>query len=336
MCRKLINLWIYLAFSAVVLASFDSVAKGAGNNVSQVNHQLFNSQSKRPVNLTLWFKKGNCKDEATDKHCLNEDVNTRNVAFLSHGAMGAARDYNWLAYPLAMQGWLVVGLNHFGESWIYGKENVDPSSVSRFWQRAEDTSFVLDSFIANNPFSRDVDWHQVVFIGHSSGGHTAATLAGVMLDAQQMGQYCSSNKGKDDKGCGYATRAQAEKLTVVSNYGQSYKDERIKAIIMLDPAMGPAVTKSSLQQVAVPALVIGARNNDFLPFEHHAAYYAEHMKEARLVGLNGDEGHFVFLDACNHKYKAKGVSLCEDKPGVSRKQVHQKLLGHVMPFVSAL
>ena len=335
MFRKLFVLWIYVMACSMLAVAFSSVAAQQSDKVNQVSHQLFNAQAQRPVKLTLWYKKGDCGKQQ-EKHCLSSEVNTRKVAFLSHGAMGAAKDYNWLAYPLAMQGWLVVGLNHFGESWVYGQENVDPSSVTRFWQRAEDTSFVIDSFVASNPFTQSVDWNNVVFIGHSSGGHTAATLAGVMLDAQQMGEYCTSSKGKDDKGCGYATRAQAEKLSAIANYNQSYKDARIKAIVMLDPAMGPAVTQSSLQQIAMPSLVIGAKNNDFLPFKHHAAYYAAHLKGANLVSLDGDEGHFVFLDSCNHKYKAKGIALCKDRPGVDRKQVHRALLGHVLPFVAAL
>ena len=56
-----------------------------------------------------------------------------NVATLSHGAMGAAKDCSWLAYPLAAKGWVVVGVNHFGESWRYGRQNIDPSSVTRVW-----------------------------------------------------------------------------------------------------------------------------------------------------------------------------------------------------------
>ncbi len=47
--------------------------------------------------------------------------------------MGAAKDCSWLDYPLAAKGWVVVGVNHFGESWRYGRQNIDPSSVTRVW-----------------------------------------------------------------------------------------------------------------------------------------------------------------------------------------------------------
>ncbi len=53
-----------------------------------------------------------------------------------------------------------------------------------------------------------------------------------------------------------------------------------------------------------------------------------------LVTLNNGEGHFVYINSCDNNYKALGVSLCEDRQGVNRKQVHQKLLGHILKFLT--
>lgn len=297
---------------------------------------LFNQANQRPVKLNLWYRQGDCHDQSDNNLCLNQQVSGNKVAFLSHGAMGSSKDYNWLAYPLAAQGWIVVGLNHFGESWAYGPENTDPTAVVRLWQRAEDSSFVIDTLVKNNPFNRKVDWQNIVFIGHSSGGQTAASLAGVELSLAQMGSYCDSDKSANDQGCKYVDETKLNILANSPAYEASFKDKRIKAVIMLDPAIGPAATKLSLNNVSVPALVVGAKNNDFLPFEHHAAYYAKHMPNAKLVTLDNNEGHFVFLDECKHQYKANGISLCEDREGVNRKQVHQKLLGLIFPFISTL
>ena len=297
---------------------------------------LFNHQKQRPIMLNLWYKSGECAKQTEGKMCLSNQVKGDKVVFLSHGAMGSARDYNWLAYPLAAQGWIVVGLNHFGESWAYGPENSDPSAVIKLWQRAQDTSFALDSLAKNSPFNRDVNWQSVVFIGHSSGGHTAASLAGVTLNLEQMGTYCDSDKSAADQGCAYVDDTKLSLLKASPDYEASFKDDRIKAVVMLDPAIGPAATKASLNNVSIPALVVGAQNNDFLPFDHHAAYYANNMPKANLVTLNNNEGHFVFLDECNHQHKANGISLCKDREGVNRKQVHQQLLGSIFPFLARL
>ncbi len=44
--------------------------------------------------------------------------------------MGAAkRGYRWIGELLAAQGIVTVGLNHYGESWIYGPEHIRHSTV---------------------------------------------------------------------------------------------------------------------------------------------------------------------------------------------------------------
>ncbi|WP_199609430.1 alpha/beta hydrolase family protein [Flocculibacter collagenilyticus] len=230
----------------------------------------------------------------------------------------------------------MVGLNHFGESWRYGRENIDPATTMKLWQRAEDTTFVLDHFSKNNPFQHHLNWHNVVVVGHSSGGQTAASLAGVTLDMANMTNYCQLSKSNGDMGCTYANGKQAEKIGKIASYKQSYRDNRVKAVIMLDPAVGPAATKESLQSINIPALIIGAQNNEFVPFKYHAGYYAEYMPNAELMTLNNDEGHFIFLDSCSHKHKAKGVSLCEDREGVDRKQVHSMMSQKILAFLSQL
>jgi len=105
---------------------------------------------------------------------------------------------------------------------------------------------------------------------------------------------------------------------------------------MLDPALGPAATINSLNQVNKPTLVIGSLNNDFIPFEHHAKYYATHIPSAQLMTLSNNEGHFVYLNQCEHQHKAKGVPLCQDRPGVDRKQVHRKLVGRILSFLNRI
>jgi len=51
---------------------------------------------------------------------------------MSHGAFGAARDYGWIAEYLARHGFVVAGVSHFGESWIYGS-----SASESNWPRLE-------------------------------------------------------------------------------------------------------------------------------------------------------------------------------------------------------
>jgi predicted dienelactone hydrolase len=291
---------------------------------------LYHSSKQRPIKLDLWYQENDC----ANKECQQTSDKKLNVAILSHGAMGSAKDYSWLAYPLAAQGWIVVGLNHFGESWRYGQKNIDPSSVTRFWQRTEDVSFVIDSLDTFLPKGLTTSKANIVVVGHSSGGYTAAALAGVTLDIKQMHDYCASKHAKADLGCSYGKKENPKQPKSVNRNVNSGLDNRVTGIVMLDPALGPAATATSLNNVNVPTLVIGSQNNDFLPFEYHAKYYAHNIPNAKLVALNGGEGHFVYINTCENNYKARGVSLCQDREGVNRMEVHQRMLGYILKFVS--
>jgi predicted dienelactone hydrolase len=64
------------------------------------NIDLYHATKKRLKKLDLWYKENTCMD----KERKQKQTAKLNIAILSHGAMGAAKDYSWLAYPLAAKG----------------------------------------------------------------------------------------------------------------------------------------------------------------------------------------------------------------------------------------
>jgi len=113
-----------------------------------------------------------------------------------------------------------------------------------------------------------------------------------------------------------------------------YRDARVGAIVALDPAAGPAHDAASLADVRVRVLVVGSKDNDFLPFEHHAGRYARFLPNATLIGLDDGEGHFVYLNSCTSDLAANGVPLCVDRLGVDREKVHAKVAPKILAFVT--
>jgi predicted dienelactone hydrolase len=251
---------------------------------------------------------------------------------LSHGAFGAAVNYSWLAVRLAAAGYLVAGVSHFGESFIYGEGTIDPGSILRPWERPPDCSFVLDLLLDGSVFDDVVDGRRIAAVGHSSGGATALELGGAEYDPTAMAEYCSSPQAAGDRGCGYARGAETplDRDAAVSDA----QDARVQAVIALDPALGPGHTDGSLADMAVPVCVVGAVRNDFLPFEQHAARYAASIPGARLVKLDGGEGHFVFLDSATSDSASSGVPLYRDRPGVDRDAVHERLGDTIVGFLA--
>lgn len=307
-----------------------SYAQSQSFTVSQEEWTLFDSARQRPIKAFLWYPSHTC---SADAKCLAPSAKVATPILLSHGSMGSPLEYSWLANALADAGYIVVGIAHFGESWVYGPDSLQPQQVPQFWLRARDCQFVLDALQNGSMFDRPVAWHNTLGIGHSAGGQTMLSLAGVRFSSAQIAAYCQTAVGGTDKGCAYGKQV-VPNAAFIQAFGQSYKDARITRVIALDPALGPAATVESLEKVAVPTLIIGALHNDFLPFAAHSAYYAEHLPQAQLHRLTGDEGHFVFLNPCTHLYQAQGVALCKDAESVDRAQTHRDVLAVIVPFLN--
>ena len=50
--------------------------------------------------------------------------------------------------------------------------------------------------------------------------------------------------------------------------------------------------------------------------------------------MDRDEGHFVYLDECSALVEAMGISICSDRPGVIRGDVHRRLGASVVDFLT--
>lgn len=249
---------------------------------------------------------------------------------LSHGALGAARNYSWLAETLARNGYIVAGVSHFGESYVHGPQTVDPTAVLRSWERPLDISAAITYILEHSRFAQSINAHQIGFVGHSSGGATAMNLAGVLFDGEKIADYCAANVAPDDRGCDYAdAEPNQQRIPVI----QSYADPRIQTLVALDPALGPGFFDYSNVDPALKMLVVGSADNDFLPLKHHAGNIAAKLPNTKTHWLKQGAGHFVYLNECDLDLKANSVPLCIDRNGVSRAAVHTELRALILQFL---
>jgi len=328
MCN--VSLMLYIFFSGVQTVN----AKTSELKTTEI--EFFDQATKRPAKVKFWYQAD--ESSCNSKICLRTTQTKHNVAVISHGAFGSPNEMNWLGYALASQGWVVAGVAHFGESWVYGKETIDPSVISRFWQRPQEASFVIDSLSDDGLFNMPLRTEKILMLGHSSGGFTTLAMAGAKLEADKSKAYCRSAKSTGDKGCNYGSQRKSKPLSddmlkKVGALQSQMQDSRIAAVISLDPALGHAVNENSLKSINVPALIIGSVDNDFLPFSTHAKYYADHIDNAQLVGIEQGAGHFIYIDACNYSREVKGVPLCKDRSGVNRKLLQKQILNKIFGFI---
>lgn len=335
MNRKLIKILSTCLALFAVFGGTQATANEA-TTLKTTEVDFLNQQLNRPTKIKFWYQGSKVPCDA--KICLSNNQKLNRVAIISHGAFGSPREMNWLGYALASQGWIVAGVAHFGESWVYGPKNIDPSSAMRFWQRPQDVSFTIDSLSEDGLFSSPLNTNKVIMLGHSAGGFTSLALTGAILEAGKSESYCASHKAKGDKGCDYGQQQKRkplsdESLKKIDKLQKQMQDDRIVAVIALDPALGHAVSEQSLTKIKVPTLILGSVDNDFLPYTAHSKYYAEHIQDATLIGIEQGAGHFIYIDQCNSERRAKGVPLCKDRKGVDRKVIQQQILNHVFGFI---
>lgn len=258
------------------------------------------------------------------------------LLLLSHGAMGSARNYSWIGEALARSGFLVAGISHYGESYVFGPKTIDPTAVVRMWERPLDVSAALSHIVAVSPFGAYVDKHRIAFIGHSSGGATALSLAGFRYDSRLIDEYCQSEAASVDRGCGYGEMTTPEvQESIDSHSGENYADARIGAFVAIDPAVGPGFYQAPQLGPQRTLMIAASVDNDFLPFSQHAGRVAGLVQGAETYWFDEGEGHFVYLDQCELDIEANGVPLCEDRIGVVRGDVHRVLGKLILDFLQA-
>jgi predicted dienelactone hydrolase len=331
----LMNIWLRTLLS---ILSFIVVSVAAANESQvRVGKQMIDLgelPSGRLAQISLWFPEGQCADLPNKQYCLADSATSDRTLVFSHGAMGAAENYNWIAEALAAAGYIVVGINHYGESWLYGEDTQDVRATSMIWHRPTDISAIYDALSNRELFQKPVNWSNIIALGHSSGGQTVAMLAGVQYDLLRMMDFCKTDAAKNDNSCNYGIRnAPKPGDAFLQKFGATYADTRVKKIIMIDPTLGYGATPESLANVQLPTLIVGAQNNDFLPWANHGVRYAEGIKNSKVHLLTGEEGHFIFLDACNSDILVMGVPLCKDRAGVDRAATHLALVPIVLEFV---
>ena len=290
----------------------------------------------RPIQLDVWYPTDG--DETTHRYGLSSGrvaaavpIAARRfpVVLLSHGALGSASNYSWIAERLARAAFVVVGVSHFGESRAFGEDTINMASVADLGNRTRDFSFALDFVLQRSKWAGSVDAGRVGALGHSLGGATAALLAGSRYRVEGMAAFCLSKEGSADRGCGYRSGA-----ATLPASAPPIADSRVRAVVLLDPALGPGFDRAGLARVKASALVVGSVANDFMPFALNAGRYAEFLPNAAAIRLDRGEGHFVYLDECSLPVEAMGVPICSDRPAVMRGEVHQRLGVAIVDFLA--
>jgi predicted dienelactone hydrolase len=250
----------------------------------------------------------------------------RPLVLLSHGSGGGSADLWWLAARLARAGFVAAAIEHPGNR--FGDDS--PEGVVAVWRRPRDASVVLDGLLSDPELGRWIDGGRVGAAGHSSGGYTAIALAGGIYDLGLIAAYCSGEDAGRD--CALAGEVDFGAIPDLADASLSHRDERVRAVFAMAPAVGPAFDEHGLAPIAIPVHVVGSVDDELTPFSRHAEHYHRLIPGASL-SLVHPGGHFVYLPECNHLGREVAPEVCVDPDSeTDRGAVHERIGRRAVAF----
>jgi len=239
------------------------------------------------------------------------------LIMMSHGSNGDRYNISWLAETLAANGYIVAAMDHYGNTW----NNKIPSCYVQAWERPQDISFVLDQLLTEPLFKDKIDQSKIGFAGYSLGGATGMWIAGAQLSSLNA-DVIKKHSLQD------VQHIPAEVLDSIDfqRANLSYRDNRIQAVMVMAPALGWAFTEESLNQIAIPVLIVAPETDQIVPTEKNAKIFAEKIKRATLTILPGDANHYVFLSRATQLGKRFiDRKYCEDPTSINRDAIHKDI-----------
>lgn len=304
--------------------------------------------SERPIAWSAWYptEDAGCSERPTGQLFELGDVigdapltpeMKSPVVMLSHGTGGTAESIGWLARALACEGYVVLGVNHHGNT---GLEPYLPEGFLCWWERATDLSVLLTSAGTMGFFANRLDFDQVSAVGFSLGGHTVMALSGAQTSLKEFDAWRSANNINEDGPKEFPTVADSISSLVATSrafrqswarHGEDFTDNRIRSIVTIAPA--PPIrsfTSHSVSQLQVPVTILTGGADQEAPSKHCADWLVAENGSFRHHDLGSDVGHYTFLAYPSDKSLVGKVDIFSDNKTVDRMKVHGQAIKIVL------
>ena len=266
----------------------------------------------------------------------------RPLVLLSHGTGGSAAMLAWLAEPLARAGYVVVGLNHHGNT--AAEDLPTPEGFMLSWERAVDLSRVLDRVLDDAKFGPLIDSSRVGAAGFSLGGYSVVAVTGGRVSLSQWEAFCAS--AQRDSTCEpqpefpnafvefEKIRNRPDVLASLEHHGDSFRDTRFKAAFAMAP-VGSWLTSASLSEVSVPMRIVVGAEDRTTPVATNAKRISGMIPGAQLLVLER-VGHYSLLAECTASGMKQRTDLCHEESGVERANVHRRVAADAEAFFDSV
>ncbi|MEP2639422.1 alpha/beta fold hydrolase [Roseobacter sp.] len=254
------------------------------------------------------------------------------VVLISHGMYGNSLNQAWLAKRLAAEGVISILPNHPGTTSF----DRDPDQALQLWLRATDLSVSLNQALTDPRFADHIDPTRVAAAGHSLGGYTVMAAAGARHDVAHFNASCADTPDRPDCAA-LAMWKVGHDAADLDALQSNRSDRRIGAVIALDLGATQAFDPVSLDQIALPVLVLGAGRQDMLDQSIESRALAAGLPAQSVTHVElEDAGHFDFMGLCVPagfdilKREEPGDEIVCVKGQDARQVQHDRIFGLVM------
>ena len=245
------------------------------------------------------------------------------LVLISHGSGGTRFTHHDLASHLARQGMIVAALSHAGDSAF---DHLGMAREVVLVGRVHQLLALLDGLLAHPTFAPLIDADRIGVAGASTGAYTALLAAGAKPDFGRFAEYCAAEP-RDPLIC-----KGGPALPQIRRGFEVRADKRIRAAVLMAPALNFLFDGAALAPVAIPLRLYRAGADEIVPAPFDADHIRRNLpKEPEYQVLEGTS-HYAFIAPCSAAL-AQGVpEICRDPPAIDRAALHRRLNAEIGNF----
>ncbi|WP_392408566.1 alpha/beta hydrolase [Chlorogloeopsis fritschii PCC 9212] len=249
------------------------------------------------------------------------------VILISHGLGTDSSNFQYLATHLASYGFAVVVPNYPGSDTKQLQSLLE--IPAQLYHQPLDVKYILNQLQVNAKFKNQLNLQQVGVFGQSLGAHTALALAGAKINFEQLKRDCNQKVLKQTWNLSLLLQCRA--LTVRGDEKYYLHDERVKAVIAVNPITSSIFGEAGLRQIQAPVMIVASSDDAIAPAAYEQILPFSWIANSRkyLVLLKGGT-HFSIIG--EGKESAEQVALPLGLVGDDPQQARRYMNALSLPF----
>jgi predicted dienelactone hydrolase len=248
------------------------------------------------------------------------------LVVMSHGTGSSFLGHFDTAMALADAGFVVVAVTHTGDN------HADQSRSVDVMDRPRQISRVIDHMLSTWDGRAAIDPARIGMFGFSAGGFTTLVSIGGIPDLAKVGPMCLQHPG--DFACQLLARRSSSGAPPLPTPSAPAADARIRAAVVVAPALGFTFAPDGLGNVKVPVQLWRAEDDLVLPHPRYAEAVRLALPQTPDHHVVPGAGHFDFLAPCSRALASLAPTICVSAAGFDRVAFHATFHAAVVSFLN--